>query len=86
MKRVTSDERRATSEEASTKPELFKRTVWHGHMNYECAMCPYATLDALVMAGHLRAVHGIETWNTATGASTPAEPIILVEESEVIER
>lgn len=86
MKKVTSDERRATSEEASGKKALFKRSVWHGYVNYECNQCPYATLDALVMAGHLRAVHGIETWNTATGASTPAEPIILAEESEVIER
>lgn len=64
-------------------PALFTRSVWHGHINYECGLCPYATLDALVMAGHLRAVHGIETANTATGASTPAEPIILAEESEL---
>ena len=65
---------------------LFKRTVWkHGHMNYECALCAYATLDALTMAGHLRVVHGIQTGNTATGASTPAEPIVLIQDSEVTE-
>ena len=68
-----------------TVAKPFKRTVWHGEMNYECGLCPYATLDALVMAGHLRVVHGIQTANTATGASTPAEPIILVNDSEVTE-
>lgn len=63
----------------------FKRTVWRGQMNYECGLCPYATLDALVMAGHLRTVHGIQTGNTATGANAPAEPIVLIQENEVTE-
>ena len=81
-KKVLSDEEGG---DGGAKPALFKRSVWHGHINYECARCPYATLDALTMAGHLRVVHGIETWNTATGARTPAEPIILAEEYEVTE-
>ena len=63
----------------------FRRTAWKGHTNYECTGCPYATLDAMNMAEHLRVVHGIQTGSTATGASTPAEPIILVEEHEVTE-
>lgn len=68
-----------------TQATPFKRTVWRGHMNYECGLCEYATLDALVMAGHLRTVHGIETGNTATGAHTPAEPIVLIQDDEVTE-
>lgn len=67
-----------------TRPTpLFTRSAWKGHTNYECTGCPYATLDAMSMAEHLRVVHGIQTGSTATGASTPAEPIILVEEHEV---
>ena len=81
MKRVTSDERRVTSE---GPPKLFKRTVWkHGLMNYECALCAYATLDAVGMAGHLRAVHGIERTVGAANAESDGTPIILIEESEV---
>ena len=63
-------------------PTLFKRTVWkHGHMNYECQLCAYATLDAVGMAGHLRVVHSIGTSGTAT-AESDGTPIILIEESE----
>ena len=64
-------------------PTLFKRTVWkHGHMNYECALCAYATLDAVGMAGHLRAVHGIERTVGTANAELDGAPIILIEESE----
>ena len=64
-------------------PALFKRTVWkHGHMNYECQLCAYATLDAVGMAGHLRTVHGIERTVGAANAESDGTPIILIEESE----
>jgi hypothetical protein len=64
-------------------PTLFKRTVWkHGHMNYECQLCAYATLDAVGMAGHLRAVHGIERTVGTANAELDGAPIILIEESE----
>lgn len=60
-----------------TEKRLYRRTVWKGrYMNYECAMCAYATLDAMRMAEHLRAVHGraIEQPGAAVDveASTPA--------------
>lgn len=77
------DEAPSVAEVKAATAGLFRRSVWRGHINYECELCPYATLDALVMAGHLRSVHGIQTANTATGANTPAEPIILIEENEV---
>lgn len=61
---------------------LFKRSVWkHGYLNYECQLCAYATLDALVMANHLRVVHGIQMGGAAT-AESDGTPIILIEESE----
>jgi len=64
-------------------PTLFKRTVWkHGHMNYECQLCAYATLDAVGMAGHLRAVHGIERTVGTANAELDGAPIILIEECE----
>ena len=64
-------------------PTLFKRTVWkHGHMNYECQLCAYATLDAVGMAGHLRAVHGIGQTVGTANAELDGAPIILIEESE----
>ena len=64
-------------------PTLFKRTVWkYGHMNYECQLCAYATLDAVGMAGHLRAVHGIERTVGTANAELDGAPIILIEESE----
>ena len=84
MKKVVSGQGAVVSKEGP--PKLFRRSVWkHGLMNYECQLCAYATLDALTMAGHLRVVHGIQTGNTATGASTPAEPIVLIQDSEVTE-
>ena len=52
-------------------------------MNYECQLCAYATLDAVGMAGHLRAVHGIERTVGAANAESDGTPIILIEESEV---
>ncbi len=43
-----------------TSKEHYRRKVWRGkHMNYECAHCEYATLEASRMMGHLRTVHGI---------------------------
>lgn len=67
-----SDELRVTSEEgqgsggageqggletaaAETLPVTV--TKWAGLVNYECGFCAFATLDAAVMAAHLRAVH-----------------------------
>ena len=51
-------------------------------MNYECRLCAYATLDAVGMAGHLRAVHGIERTVGTANAELDGAPIILIEESE----
>jgi len=50
-------------------------------MNYECSYCPYATLEPVVMAEHLRVVHKV-------GAAPAVEhgmPIILIEDEEVKE-
>lgn len=33
-------------------------TTWHGYANYECAGCPFSTLDADVMARHQVNGHG----------------------------
>lgn len=41
--------------------KLYRRKIWKERwMNYECLLCPYATLNAVKMAGHLKAVHGRE--------------------------
>ena len=61
---------------------LFRRSIWKGGlMNYECGLCAYATLQAMKMAGHLRAVHGIVGGTAAAGESDA--PTILIEENEV---
>jgi hypothetical protein len=81
MKKVVSGQGAVVSKEGP--PKLFKRSVWkHGLMNYECQLCAYATLDAVGMAGHLRAVHGIERTVGTANAELDGAPIILIEESE----
>lgn len=88
MKKVTSDELRGTRDEGGAGA-LFKRSMWGETMNYECALCAYATLEAGRMQDHLRAAHGVVMGGAATADGTAAtaggtgEPIILIEEGEV---
>lgn len=69
--------------ERMMKLKPFRRTGWRGRINYECARCAYATLDALRMAEHLRVVHGAEMKEVETAAAQKGrEPIVLVENGE----
>ncbi len=35
----------------------YKQTKWSGLDNYECQLCPYATLDYGLMVAHVRETH-----------------------------
>lgn len=60
----------------------YRRSVWReAWMNYECSYCAYATLEPMVMAEHLRVVHGVG----AAPAVDDGMPIILIEDEEVKE-
>lgn len=60
----------------------FRRSVWKGAwMNYDCGYCAFATLEPMVMAEHLRVVHGVG----AAPAVDDGMPIISIEDEEVKE-
>lgn len=40
--------------------QAYKTTKWGKHTNYECASCPFATLEKGVIENHVRQAHGAE--------------------------
>ncbi len=50
-------------------------------MNYDCGYCAFTTLEPMVMAEHLRVVHGVG----AAPAVDDGMPIISIEDEEVKE-
>lgn len=65
--------------------EHFTRSMWRGLLNYSCRYCAFASLDALVMSGHLRLVHGIGTGAARPAAPAPA-PVVLIDGEELVNK
>ncbi len=34
-------------------------TQWHGMANYQCGLCPFATLDPQAIEAHMKKAHGV---------------------------
>lgn len=52
-----------------TKPR-FKKTSWAGNDNYECQLCPFATLDHDLIEAHVRERHPLPSEEAATSPTT----------------